>query len=150
MSIAFTLHLLAAVIWVGGMFFAYVALRPVAASQLEPPMRLALWQGVFNNFFRWVWAIILILPLTGYWMIFAVFQGMANVGIGIHIMQLTGWLMIVIYVYVYFSPFKQLIQNLSDKAIPEAGKQLSRIRQLIAINLSLGILTIIAATAHRF
>ena len=37
MAIAIPLHLLAAVIWVGGMFFAYMALRPVAASLLEPP-----------------------------------------------------------------------------------------------------------------
>ncbi len=51
MGIALLLHLLAAVVWVGGMFFAYVALRPVAAAQLEPPARLTLWAGVFKVFF---------------------------------------------------------------------------------------------------
>ena len=51
MGIALLLHLLAAVVWVGGMFFAYVALRP-AAAQLEPPARLTLWVGVFKIFFR--------------------------------------------------------------------------------------------------
>ena len=46
MAIAIALHLLAAVIWVGGMFFAYMALRPAAASLLEPPLRLPLWSQV--------------------------------------------------------------------------------------------------------
>ena len=40
MTLAISLHVLAAVIWVGGMFFAWIVLRPVAASQLEPPARL--------------------------------------------------------------------------------------------------------------
>lgn len=37
MSIALALHVLAVTVWVGGMFFAYMILRPVAASQLQPP-----------------------------------------------------------------------------------------------------------------
>ena len=36
--LAITLHLLAAVIWVGGMFFAYIAMRP-AAQFLDPAMQ---------------------------------------------------------------------------------------------------------------
>lgn len=43
MTLAITLHLLATVIWVGGMFFAYMALRPVAGSLLKPPNRQTLW-----------------------------------------------------------------------------------------------------------
>ena len=34
----------------GGMFFAYVCLRPVAASLLEPPARLKLWSGSLSAF----------------------------------------------------------------------------------------------------
>ena len=32
MGIAITLHLLSVVVWVGGMFFAYLALRPALAG----------------------------------------------------------------------------------------------------------------------
>ncbi|MGN5479437.1 hypothetical protein ACTMU2_28655 [Cupriavidus basilensis] len=49
------LHVTAAVVWVGGMFFAYLCLRPVAGQVLDPPSRLQLWRGVFDRFFRWVW-----------------------------------------------------------------------------------------------
>ena len=38
-------HVAGIVIWVGGMFFAWMCLRPVAATQLEPPVRLMLWAG---------------------------------------------------------------------------------------------------------
>ena len=62
MSIAPLLHLFGVVVWVGGMFFAYMALRPVAAAVLEPPQRLSLWAGVFAKFFPWVWlSVVLIL-----------------------------------------------------------------------------------------
>ncbi len=44
------LHVLAVVIWVGGMFFAYNALRPAAAEVLEPPNRLKLWVATFVDF----------------------------------------------------------------------------------------------------
>ena len=50
------LHLAGVVVWVGGMFFAYVCLRPVAAETLDPPLRLTLWVKVFERFFRFVWA----------------------------------------------------------------------------------------------
>ena len=62
------LHVAAVTIWVGGMFFAYVCLRPVAAMQLEPPARLRLWRGVFGGFFPLVWAsvvVILVIILVG-------------------------------------------------------------------------------------
>jgi uncharacterized membrane protein len=40
-AFALALHILGAVVWVGGMFAIYVCLRP-ALSTLEPPQRLRL------------------------------------------------------------------------------------------------------------
>ena len=150
MSIAFSLHLLAATLWVGGMFFAYVALRPVAASLLDPPIRLALWQQVLSRFFAWVWAFIFILIASGYYLIFFRFLGFANVGMAVHLMQLTGLIMIFIYAYLYFIPFKKLTINVSEGKLPDAAGCLNTIRKGIAINLSLGLITIIVASIHRF
>ena len=149
-SILFISHLLAAVIWVGGMFFAYVALRPVAASLLEPPLRLKLWQQVFSRFFLVVWICVLVLMLSGYAIIKFTYGGMAGVGVAVHIMQLTGWIMFLIYAHVFFSPYKKLTKFLAEENYEAAGSQLNKIRQLIAINLSLGLLTVIIAATHRF
>ena len=54
MVTAVSLHILAAIVWIGGMFFAVLVLRP-SAFPLEPPDRLALWRRVFQRFFSWVW-----------------------------------------------------------------------------------------------
>ena len=86
MILGLTLHILGAVVWVGGMFFAYMVLRP-AAGALEPPRRLALWRGVFERFFPWVWASMLALLLSGYGMVFLALGGFGAVGVHVHLMN---------------------------------------------------------------
>ncbi len=86
MTMLVALHALAAVVWVGGMFFAYMVLRP-SAGPLEPPLRLALWPRVFGRFFPWVWASIAVLLVSGYAMLFLRFGGFAGAGLHIHVMQ---------------------------------------------------------------
>lgn len=150
MSLIYTLHLLSASLWVGGMFFAYTALRPVAATLLDPPLRLPLWNQTFNRFFIWVWGFVLILPVTGYAMIFSNYQGMANTPVTVHIMQLTGLVMIFIFIYVYMGPYKKMSGFVNSSKLPEAAQCLNNIRKLIATNLALGLLTIVIASATRF
>ena len=67
LNIIATLHLLGVIVWVGGMFFAHMALRPVATEQLEPPQRLPFLYAVLTRFFRWVWLAVLTILITGYW-----------------------------------------------------------------------------------
>ena len=86
MGSAVLLHVIAVVIWVGGMFFAYMFLRPVAAAQLEPPERLKLWVGVFSNFFPWVWTCVVVILATGLHLIFAKFNGFAGAPVYVHAM----------------------------------------------------------------
>lgn len=150
MSIAITLHLLAVVVWVGGMFFAYMALRPVAATLLEPPLRLPLWSQTFARFFPWVWASVILLPVTGYWMILNVFGGFANLAVYIHIMQVIGIVMTLIFLHVYFAPYRRLRQAVSAGDFAAGGKQLGIIRKLIGINLILGMALIVVASSGRY
>ena len=150
MAYAITLHLLAAIIWVGGMFFAYMALRPVAAQLLEPPLRLALWEKTFQRFFMWVWVCVAILPATGYWMVLFVFDGFGHAGIYIHLMHLLGIIMIAIFIFLYFKPYQGLKRELNNQNFPSAAKNLNIIRGLIATNLALGITTIVIASLGRY
>jgi uncharacterized membrane protein len=150
MPVAITLHILSAVVWVGGMFFAWVALRPVAARLLEPPLRLPLWSQTFARFFPWVWAAVVLLPASGYWMIFETFEGMQNVGLHVHVMQFTGIVMIGIYFHVFFAPYRRMNRAITTGNFPAAGKQLAVIRRLIGINLVLGLITIVIATGGAY
>jgi uncharacterized membrane protein len=150
MGFAALLHVVSVVIWVGGMFFAYTVLRPVAAGQLEPPARLTLWAGVFDNFFPWVWSAILAILATGFWMIFAVFGGMGGVGLYVHAMLGLGLLMVLIFLHVYFAPYRRLKRAVAAQDWPSGGKQLAQIRLLVGVNTIIGLLTVAIASGGRY
>ena len=150
MGFAALLHVVSVVIWVGGMFFAYMVLRPVAAGQLEPPARLTLWAGVFDNFFPWVWSAILAILATGFWMIFAVFGGMGGVGLYVHAMLGLGLLMVLIFLHVYFAPYRRLKRAVAAQDWPSGGKQLAQIRLLVGVNTIIGLLTVAIASGGRY
>ena len=150
MSIALFLHILAAVVWVGGMFFAHVVLRPVAAGQLEPPVRLTLWVGVFKRFFPLVFAAIATLLVTGYWMVLSFYGGFAAVGLHVHIMVWTGYVMILIFFHVFFAPFKRLQRAVAAEDWATGGKSLAQIRSLVGVNLLVGLAIIAIASGGRY
>ena len=150
MSFSIALHLLSAVVWVGGMFFAYMALRPAAATVLEPPHRLQLWVHVFKLFFVWVWLSVITILATGYWMLFSVFGGFDNAGMHIHIMHGAGIVMVLIYLHVFFAPYRRLRHAVVVQDYPEGATQLAKIRKLIAVNLSIGLVVVLVASGGRY
>ena len=150
MAILLSLHILFVVIWVGGMFFAYVALRPAAGSVLEPPQRLSLWTATFGHFFPWVWGAIVLILVTGLLLIFKYFGGMTGAALYIHTMLGLGVLMMLIFFHVFFAPYQRLKRAVAAQDWPTGGKALNQIRVLIAINLTLGLLTVLVATAGKY
>jgi uncharacterized membrane protein len=138
MSIALTLHLLATIIWVGGMFFAHMALRPAVNQLLEPVQRLPLMRKVLDGFFPWVWVAVCVILISGFWMMFAVYG--AEPSVSQWIMALIGCLMAVIFVTLYMLPYRRLGIALDSGDTARAAAAMARIRQLIGINLILGLL----------
>lgn len=139
-SLLIALHMLGAIVWVGGMFFAALVLRP-ATQVLEPHERLVLFSKVFPRFFRWVWLSLIALLVSGYWVVFGLYGGFANVGVHVHIMQATGLVMVLLFVFMYFVPFRRFEQAVSDNDMVAAGKHMAGIRGVIHTNLILGLLT---------
>jgi uncharacterized membrane protein len=148
--LAISLHVLSSVIWVGGMFFAYLVLRPIAAIQFEPPQRLTLWSNVFSKFFPWVWVAVVLLIGTGFWLITNKFGGMKNVGVHIHIMMSLGIIMALIFMHVFFAPTRKLAKAVAESNWEEAGKKLAQIRILIGLNLIIGVAVVVIATSGRY
>jgi uncharacterized membrane protein len=144
-KIAVFFHLLGVVVWVGGMFFAYLALRPAAARLLEPPQRLALWQDTLRRFFNWVWLAVVLVLASGLWMLFQI-AGLGGAPAYVHVMLLLGLVMMAIFVHVFFVPFRRLTTHVGAKDWKAAGTALNAIRQRVALNLVLGLLTIAIAT----
>lgn len=143
MSLAIALHVLSAVIWVGGMFFAYMAMRPAVVEVVNEPQRGVLWCHTLSRFFRWVWVAVILLLVTGYWMLFSVFGGMAGAGWHIHVMQGLGIVMMLLYLHVYFAPFRRLKLAVANQDPKEAGRQVGQIRKLVGTNLILGVIVVV-------
>ena len=150
MSFSISLHVLAAIIWVGGMFFAHMILRPSAVLVLDPPLRLNLWIQVFKRFFFWVWISIFLILATGYWMVFSFYGGFGNLPIHIHIMHGLGILMVLVYLHVFFSPYRKLRHAVIMEDYPEGALRLGQIRSLVGFNILLGLATAAVAAAGRY
>ena len=131
------------------MFFAYMVLRPSAGS-LEPETRLALWHRVFQRFFPGVWASVVLLLASGYGMMFLYLGGFAGAGLHIHVMQGMGIVMMLLFLHLFFAPWRRFGHAVERDAFAEAAKELGQIRRIVAVNLVLGLLTIIVGASGRF
>src|SRR4051794_32933798 len=143
-NLLYVLHVLGAVFWVGGMGFALLALRPALVA-LEPPQRLLVHEGALKRFFLIVWHAMPILLLTGYSLLFGWYGGFVGAGWHIHAMHLTALVMAGIFLALFTGPWKEFraAQARSDR--PAAATAMDRIRQLVTINLGLGLLTVAVA-----
>jgi uncharacterized membrane protein len=146
---ALILHVLSAVVWVGGMFFALLILRP-ASGPLDPAARLALWERVFGRFFPWVFAAIVLLLASGYAMVFGVFAGFRGIGLHVHIMQATGIIMMLAFFHLYFAPWRRFRAALAREDRAGAARQLNQIRWIVTFNLILGLVTVAVGSSGRY
>jgi uncharacterized membrane protein len=137
-------HVLCAVIWVGGMFFAYVVLRP-SLSVLEPIQRIALHTQVFRRFFLIEWHVMPLILLSGFAALFGLFGGPATAPWNVSVMMLLGLIMSAVFLLIVFGPYARFRRS-TDRATIVAS--MDRIRKLIAVNLVLGIVTVVVALLH--
>jgi uncharacterized membrane protein len=144
-SIALILHIFSAVVWVGGMFFALIVLRP-ASGPLDPPARLALWLRVFTGFVPWVFAAIALLLVSG----FTLMLGGYAVGPHVHLMMAIGIIMMLIFLHLYFAPWKRFRVALAAGDNPAAAAQLNQIRFIVTVNLILGLITAAIGSSGRY
>jgi len=141
------LHVSGVVVWVGEMFFAHACLRPVAASLLEPPARLQLWGGIFARFFLWAGASIAAIVASGAAMLAAAGGAVPPAWWA---MSATGLLMVVVFVRIVTGPYAALRAAVDAADWKRGVTALGSIRQLVGLNLTLGLLTIVVATAGRW
>jgi uncharacterized membrane protein len=149
MALELTVHVLAAVIWVGGMFFAYVALRP-ASNGLETSARLELWRKTLATFFPWIWLSAAVLLISGFYMLFKLYLSFAGAPMHVHLMLGLGILMMLLFAHVFFAPYRRLGRALAEGELEDAARRLRQIRLMLAINLVFGFIVIIAATGGAY
>jgi len=148
-TVALILHSLAAVVWVGGMFFAHQALRP-AAVVLEPGPRLMLWARVLGRFFAWVIGAVVLLLVSGFAMVFDVFGGFGGLGLYIQLMMGIGIVMMLLFFHLYFAPWRRFQAAVGRQDWAEGGRQLGQIRSIVTLNLILGLIVVGIGASGRY
>lgn len=143
------LHALSAVLWVGGMAFAYLVLRP-ATGPLAGPDRLALWGRVLGRFLAGVWVAAALLVLTGHGMISLHFGGYAGLPLYVSLMMGLGWLMVLLFLHLWFAPYRRLRRALGAGDTAAAARGLDGVRRIVAVNLGLGLLVVAIGASGRY
>lgn len=139
---ALAAHIVCAVIWVGGMFFALQVLRP-SLGGLEPAQRIAVHHQVFRRFFRMLWHVIPIALISAYAMVLTAYHGdFAHLPWNINAMQALGWIMTLVFLWVFFGPYRRFRAAASTARAAQAGET---IRKLIMANLVLGLIVVVIA-----
>lgn len=147
-STVYTLHLLAALVWVGGMFFAWMVLRPAVIAALEGASRLKVWVQVFPRFFVWVWAAVVLLPITGIGMIQLNFTGFETAPRYVQIMMGLYVVMVALFLRIQSLQLPELRRAVEAEQWAEGAATLGHIRRLVGINLIIGLAVVMLAAAR--
>ena len=147
-ALTYSLHVLAALIWVGGMFFAWMILRPAAITALEGPARLKLWVEVFQRFFVWVWIAVVILPISGVGLLQMRFNGFETAPRYVQIMMGLYIVMVALFIRIQSLQLPELRKAVEAQAWAEGAAVMGRIRRLVGCNLIVGLVLVAIAAAR--
>jgi uncharacterized membrane protein len=78
------------------------------------------------------------------------FGGFGKIGTYVHLMMGLGILMMLIYAHLYFAPWQRFRRAVAAGEWPAAAKNIDQIRQLVTINLVLGLITVVVGAAGRY
>ena len=143
-DIAKLLHLISAIVWMGGMTFMLFALRPAVTALMEPQPRASLMGEVWRRFFAIVAVAAVVLFASGTHLYTSAFKaakaagGTGSVPLGWNLMLIFGMLMILLFGHIYFAGFRKFKRAVAAAEWPAAAKSAGQIQRLVVINFALG------------
>ena len=144
-----TVHVLAIIVWIGGMAFAHFFLRP-AVALLEAPIRLRLMHDVLGRFFQAVLVASLLTLASGVWMLGRAVKQVVQSGgsfempLAWTVMAVLGIAMVAIFMHIRFALYKKFGRAVVASEWGAAGAALAQIRTWVLINLAFGVLVLLA------
>ena len=144
-----TLHLLCVILWVGGMVFSHFFLRP-SLAELDAPVRLRLMHAVLGRFFNAVLVASTLVLASGVWMMGRSARQLAQSGVPVNlplewlVMAVLGVVMLAIFGHLRFALYPRLSRAVAGQAWPAGATALLAIRRWVMVNLSLGVVIVVA------
>jgi uncharacterized membrane protein len=145
-SLIVFLHIISAVIWVGGMIAVRVAVHPAMQMIATPEVRISRSLNITKNLFYLVIPFILILVITGIFLVLAMHRGdpLSHIKEGI-------WLMMFINFVAMFIRRGKAEEFSRKGQVAEAKKIADLItKYMIPTNIILGIIAIYVGAMLRF
>ena len=149
MSIAFTLHTLAVIVWLGGLFLLCVVFQP-STRDLDTETAMSLWHRMLSRFFAWAWISLLLILATGIGMVLLKFGGFSDIPVLHQVNRAIGIPAIALYGYLYFGPWQQFRRAMSRDDLTGAQRGLARVRVVMAAILTLGLVASVVSAAGRY
>ena len=149
------LHLIAGIVWMGGMTFMLFALRPAAIISIEAQPRTVLMGQVWQRFYVWVLVAIVVLFATGTQLYTATFRaakmatGQGSVPLGWNVMLVLGITMMLVFGHIYFAGFQKYRRAVAAADWPLAAKTGALIHKMTLLNFALGWLAIVSVRVMR-
>ncbi len=141
-------HLLGLIVWIGGMAFSHLFMRP-ALGTLPAEQRLTFMHQVLQRFFNAVTVSAIFIFMTGVWMIARTAGQFAQAGIEFAMpvswmfMAAVGMVMMAIFAWLRLLPYGRLHRAVTAQDWPAAGQALGTLRKGVAVNLVLGLIIIV-------
>ena len=142
------IHLLASIVWIGGMFFTLACLRP-ALTVLDGPARLRLITEVLRRFFDVVSVAIVLMLATGGWMLSSVTRASTSRGLAFNMpldwlaMISLGLVMIAFFGHIRFNLFRRLQRAVQAQDGAAGAAALGQLRAWVVANLVLGVIVVV-------
>jgi uncharacterized membrane protein len=149
------LHLIAGIVWMGGMTFMLFALRPAAMASMEAQPRAVLMGQVWQRFYIWVLVAVVVLFGTGTHLYTSTFRaarlatGNGSVPLGWNVMLVLGVTMMLVFGHIFFSGFKKYKRAIAAEQWPLAVKAGGLMHKMTLLNFALGWLAIVAVRLLR-
>ncbi len=149
------LHLIAGIVWMGGMTFMLFALRPAAIASIEAQPRAVLMGQVWRRFYAWVLVAIAVLFATGTHLYTSTFRaarmatGQGSVPLGWNVMLVLGLAMMLVFGHIYFAGFKKYKRAIAGADWALAAKAGALMHTMTLLNFALGWLAILAVRLVR-
>lgn len=149
------LHLIAAVVWLGGMTFMLLALRPAVLATMEPQPRARLMADVWGRFFPVVLGAVVVLFATGSNLYTSAFRAMkaatgsGSVPLGWNLMLVGGLVMMLIFGHIFFAGFRKFKRSVAQEDWGVAAAAAAQIHRLMVVNFVLGWFIVFAVRLIR-
>jgi uncharacterized membrane protein len=148
MIVALPLHILAIVVWLGGLFCMSVMVSP-AGRDLDATAIAFHWQRVLARFFTWAWIALLLIVATGIALVQVRFGGFSNMPALHRANTAIGVPAIALFAYVFLVPWRRYCRSIAKSEWSAAERLLGHVRIVLAIILVLGVVASVISIVDR-